>query len=218
MTQIDSPFEVRVVGSHVVGADQVVNALAWAANGGDHIVAGFHFGNIQANGLDSAENLMANHEEVKSHRGGPVFRGIDLSVSSIDTDAQNFDQNTAPIRDFLDRRFGQVSEMNAVRLSRKHTYSFHSISPLKIDLELSLRTPRYFVRAACVYLTPRSAASFWSPDQSSPFDGLHLHLCRCRRGSTRETESARSNWDHTGTSECLDRPAARPSHLAGKSE
>src|SRR5215469_4637508 len=188
MTQIDSAFEVSVVGSHVVGTDQVVNASAWAANGGDHIVAGFHFGNVRANGLDPAESLMANDEEVKSRRSGPVFRGIDLSVSSIDPDAQNFDQNAAPVRDFIDRRFVQVSEMNAVGFSRKHTYSFHSISPLEIDLELSLRTPRYFVRAACVGLTPRSAALFWSPDLSSPFDGLHLHLCRCRRGSTREIE------------------------------
>src|SRR5215469_682907 len=188
VTQIDSAFEVSIVGSHVVGADQVINASAWAANGSDHIVAGFHFGNVRANSLDPAKTFMANDEEVKSHRSGPVFRGIDLSVSPIDTDAQNFDQNAAPIRHFTDRRFVQVSDMNAVRLSWKHSYSFHSISPLKTDLELSLRTPRYFARASCVYLTPRSAASFWSPDQSSPFDGLHLPLCRCRHGSTREKE------------------------------
>src|SRR5215472_13203483 len=95
--------------------------------------------------------------------------------------------------------------------------AFISFLRVKNDLEHCLRTPRQFARASCVYLTRRSAGASWSRDQSSPSDGLHLHLCQCPHGSTREKESARSNWDQTGISECPDRQAARLSHRAGKS-
>jgi hypothetical protein len=95
-----------------------------------------HIGDIRANSLDPTETFMTNDEEVKSRRSGPVFCGIDLFVSPIDTDAQNFDQNTPPIRHFTDRRFVQVSEMNAVGLSWEYTYSFHFIAPLQLILNL----------------------------------------------------------------------------------
>src|SRR5262249_44130747 len=102
VTQVDSALEVSVIGGHVVRADQVINASAWPANGSDHIIANFQFGHVAAYCLDTAETLMANDEEIKSRRSGPVFRGIDLFVGSIDTYTQNFNQHAAPIWHFFE--------------------------------------------------------------------------------------------------------------------
>jgi hypothetical protein len=37
--QVDAALVVSVVGGHVVGADQVVDAVAWSAHGRRHVVA-----------------------------------------------------------------------------------------------------------------------------------------------------------------------------------
>src|SRR6266851_5000211 len=83
VAQIDAALVVRVVRGHVVGADQVINALAWPANSRHDVVAGPHFGDIWADGLNLTETLVADDQEVVSGRRCSVFSGVDLFVGAV---------------------------------------------------------------------------------------------------------------------------------------
>ena len=87
MAQVDAALVVSVVGGHVVGADQVIDALAGPAHRGHDVVAGLYLGDIRADGFHLAEALVADDQEVVSGRRRTVLGGVDLFVGSVYTNS-----------------------------------------------------------------------------------------------------------------------------------
>src|SRR5205807_10501044 len=52
MAQADAALEICIIGGHVVGADQVVNASPWAANRSHDIVARAQLSHVRTNRFD----------------------------------------------------------------------------------------------------------------------------------------------------------------------
>ena len=125
VAQVDAALVVRVVGGHVVGADQVIDALAGAAHGGDDVVAGLHFGDIRPDGFDLAEALVADDQEVVSGRRRAVFGGVDFFVGSVHADAQNLYQHATAVGNLIQRRLRQIGHVDAVGFSWEYTDRFH---------------------------------------------------------------------------------------------
>src|SRR5262249_40960529 len=64
VAQVDTSFVLGVVGRHVVGADQVVDAHTRSADRRYDIVTGCHLGDVRADLDDLAEALVPEHQKV----------------------------------------------------------------------------------------------------------------------------------------------------------
>src|SRR6266853_3274427 len=117
MPQVDAPFEIGIVGGHILQPDLIVDAETGPTDHRDHVVAGRKLGHVRTDLLDLAKALVADDQEVEAVRGGAVLRGIDLFVRSVDADTQNPHQDSPAAGDLCYRRFGHFSEVNAVRLA-----------------------------------------------------------------------------------------------------
>ena len=106
VAQVDPALEVDVVGGHVVGADQVVEARARPADGGHDVVAGLHLGHVLPDRLDPAEPFVADDQEVMPVGGGAVLRRVDLLVRPVDADAQDLDEDAPAAGDVVHRGLG----------------------------------------------------------------------------------------------------------------
>src|ERR1041385_5218909 len=101
MAQVDATLEVGVVGRHVVGADEVIDASAGTANGGHYIVARLQFGHIRTNGFDATEPFVADHQEVEPGGSRAIFSRVDLFVSAVHANSQNLYEDAATIQHIL---------------------------------------------------------------------------------------------------------------------
>src|SRR6185369_9321978 len=111
MAQINSAFEVSVIRGHIVCADQIVNTRAGPADGGNYIVAGFDFGDVGTNRLDSPEALVTKHQKVITFGRGSVFGGIDLLIVTVHAYAQNFHKDTAAVWNVSHRGLSKLGQM-----------------------------------------------------------------------------------------------------------
>src|SRR5581483_7005224 len=129
MPQVDPPLVVGIVGRHVVRADQVVNAIAGAAHGGNDVVSRFQFRDFRSDGLYLPESFVANDKELVARRRSTIFGGIDFFVGAVYAYAQDLHQHSTTVRNLIERGLGQLGNMDAIGFSRKYTDRFHFFSP-----------------------------------------------------------------------------------------
>src|SRR5262249_13653778 len=98
VAQVNTPFEIGIVGGHVVCADLIVYSHTWTADRGDDIGARLKLGNIRANSFNTPETFVTQHQEVITRRSRAVFRSIDFLVGTVDTNAEHLDKNAAAVR------------------------------------------------------------------------------------------------------------------------
>src|SRR5438105_6778848 len=110
MAQADAALEICIIGGHVVGADQVVNASPWAANRSHDIVARAQLSHVRTNRFDLTKTFVANHQKVKARRGGSVFGGVDLFIGAVYAYTQNLDQHSPPIGNLIDSGLVQAGQ------------------------------------------------------------------------------------------------------------
>src|SRR5438876_140396 len=134
MAQIDPALVIRVVCRHIVGADEVVDALSRTANGRDHIISRLKFCDVRRDGFDPSKTFVANNQVVESRGRCAVFGGIDFLVGAIDADSQDLHEHASAVRDLVERRFRRICKMDAARFARKYADCFH-----KNDSSLTLR-------------------------------------------------------------------------------
>ena len=101
MPEIDAAFKICVICGHVVGADQVVNALSRTADCCDNVITRLELCNIFSDCFHLSEALMAKHQEFVSRWRRTVFGSIDFLVGAIHADAQYLYQHTPPIGNFV---------------------------------------------------------------------------------------------------------------------
>src|SRR5262249_30680573 len=131
-------FEVSVVGGHVVGADKVIQTAARPANRGDNVVPRAEFGDVRPDGFNATKSFVTNHKVVVSGRCRAVLGGIDFSIGSVNSDAQDLHQDAAPVQHLVYRGLREFGQVDAVRFAGNHADSFHFISPI-VDLRRGRR-------------------------------------------------------------------------------
>ena len=134
MPEVDAALVVFVVGRHVVGPDQVVEAAAGPPHGRDHIVSGPQLGHVVANRLDPAEVLVPGHEKRTSFRRLPVFPGVDLLVRAVHSAPQQTHQHPSTSRDVREGGFGELGQVGAVRFAGIDRDGFHHGLPSLVML------------------------------------------------------------------------------------
>src|SRR5262249_1377756 len=127
--EVDPAFEIRIVSGHVLGADLIVEAGSRPAHGGGDVITGLEFADVRSNLLDTAKTLVAHNEVIVSGRRCAVFTAIDLLVCAVHSNAKDFDEDSAAVRNIVQRWVRYFTQMNAVRFSRKDCYRFHFLLP-----------------------------------------------------------------------------------------
>src|SRR6266571_2366690 len=125
VAQVNATFKVSVIGSHVIGANLVINTGTGPAHGGYHVIVGVELGDVGADRFHSSEAFVADDEEVVPLWRGTVLCGVDLFVCAIHANAQDFNQHAAAVGDIVDRGLREFGKMYAIRLSRKYCDGFH---------------------------------------------------------------------------------------------
>ncbi len=161
VAKVDASLEVDIVGRHVIGADRVVQAVAWTAHGRDHEVSRRELGHVRANLFDHAEALVPKHEVVVAGRRLSIERGVDLLVGTVDADAQHLHEHAASTRDIGDARLFDLAQMGGAGTAGGDADRFH--------LELSFGS--WFTRG-------NAAARGRVPER---FCGIDLAACFARR-------------------------------------
>ena len=125
MEQVDAALIVRLVGRHVVGADQVVDTAAGPADCRGDEVADGQSAHVRPDCLDLSKRLVSGHQEVVAGRCRAVFGRVDLLVGPIHPHADDLDQHPLPVRYLVDARRRQLFQVDTVRLPGIDGNGFH---------------------------------------------------------------------------------------------
>src|SRR5262249_42108238 len=108
VAEIDAPFEVDVVGGHILQPDPVVNAETRPAHHGHDVVPGNKLRYAWSDLFHAAEALMPYHEKIETLWSGAVLGCVDFLVGTVHTDAKDLYQNSASAGDVRGGRFGHL--------------------------------------------------------------------------------------------------------------
>src|SRR5690242_19906535 len=97
MPQVDATLKVHTVGSHVICADQVIDAATWSADCCHDVITGHNRMHICAYLNNATKRLMSCDKEIVTIWGLTIFGSVDLLVSSVHANAQHLDQNATTI-------------------------------------------------------------------------------------------------------------------------
>jgi hypothetical protein len=123
--QVDAALVIGLVCGEIVFADTVVDAGAGTANRSDHEIAGLEFVDVGSDRLHLAKTFVAFDEVIEAGRGRAVEAFLQFAVSAIHAHADNFDQHSAAVRDGIERGFGNIAQLGAVRSARNDGDGLH---------------------------------------------------------------------------------------------
>ena len=137
VAEVDAALVVDLLPGEIVAPDLVVNGSTRPPDRARDKVAGLHLGHPVAHLHDLPEALMADDQVLAPRRRVAVERLVDLSIRSVDTDLEHLHPHGPALRDLTDvrmrligqLRFGNLSQVDAVRLPGQDGNGFHRVGP-----------------------------------------------------------------------------------------
>src|SRR5947209_1551716 len=99
MQLTDSALEVRIVGRHVIRADQVIQTCARPSHSGYNVVTRLEFPDIGTYGFNATEAFVTGHEKIESRGRSAILSRINFFIGSIHSDAKYFHEYSPSVRD-----------------------------------------------------------------------------------------------------------------------
>src|SRR5262245_60237317 len=125
VAEVDATLVVGLLAGHIVGADEVVDRAAGAADGGGDVVARLNALHVGADFLNDAKGLVTDDEVAVAWRSVAVEGVVDLAVGGIDADFQHADEDAFAAGNVGDFGARNVGEVDAVLLAGSDGDGFH---------------------------------------------------------------------------------------------